>query len=111
VIAAARKQAIIRMDFIRAILRQYGANILAWIVFGVAAFRFWWLGVYFDARYLLPMVFAFGGLVAFVGSDEWAEYMGMYGVTREQYWTVPALIIRVVGGIVLLGATIRLFRL
>jgi hypothetical protein len=99
------------MDFLRAILRQYWPNIVACAVFAFAVLRYWRLGNYLETRHLMLIVFAFGGLVAFVGSDEWAEYTGWYGLTRDQFSTVPSVLIRVVGGIVLVAATLGLFRL
>ena len=99
------------MDLIRDIVRHYWANALAWVVFACAATRYWRLGNHFETRHLSLIIFAFGGLVAFVGSEEWAEYTGQYSWTADKFRVLPSSFIRIAGGIVLAWTTIALHRL
>ena len=46
---------------------------------------------------LTTLVVAFGGLIAVVFSDEWSEYTGRYGMTRDQFRTQPAWFVRISG--------------
>ena len=100
------------MDIIKDILRQYGANILACLVFAVAAVRFWWLGgcLNFESNHLRDFILAFAGLMAFVASDQWSDWTGQYGFTRKQWLAAPSSLIRLVGGIALVYFTVALFR-
>jgi hypothetical protein len=92
-------------------LRQYWTNLLAVGVFVSAAFRYCRLNDAFDLNlHLRWIVFAFGGLVMFIGSDEWSEWSGEYGLTRQQWIMTPAWYIRLVGGILLVWFTIVLYR-
>jgi hypothetical protein len=103
--------ALFRMDVIRDIFRQYWANTLAWAVFACAAVRYWRLGNHFQTDNLRLIIFAFGGLVAFVGSEEWAEYTGQYSWTSDKFRILPSSFIRLAGGIALAWSTVALHRL
>jgi hypothetical protein len=100
------------MDLLKDIIRQYGANLVALAVFAAAAVRYCRLHDAFDINDHLGMVvFAFGGFAAFIGSEEWSDWSGRYGLTRQQWWTTPAVYIRVGGGILLVYYTVALYRL
>jgi hypothetical protein len=100
------------MNLLKDILRQYGANLVALGVFVGAVVRYCQLKDAFDLNdHLRLIVFAFAGCVAFVGSEEWAEWSGGYGFTRQQWWMTPAWLIRMTGGITLVYYTVALYRL
>jgi hypothetical protein len=99
------------MDELKDFLRQYWANLLAFGVFCVAAVRFWLLGEWFDANHLRPIIFAFAGLIAFVASDDWTDWSGGYGLTRNQWINAPSWAIRLAGAIALVYFTVALFRM
>ncbi|NLF08431.1 MAG: hypothetical protein GX594_10690 [Pirellulaceae bacterium] len=97
------------MNLIKDILRQYWPNVLALLFLLCAAYRYWMLGEYFDNIRL--MIFAFGGFVAVVASEEFSDWTGRYGFTRKQFFTTPEAYIRIGGGIVLVYCTLALYRL
>ena len=99
------------MDVIKDILRQYGLNGLALAVLVCAAVCYWRLGNYFEINHLRLMIFAFGGFVAVVASDEFSDWTGRYGFTRAQWFTTPSSYIRLLGGIALVYYTLALYRL
>ncbi len=99
------------MDIIKDILRQYWLHVLALIVLICAAIRYWLLGDYFEINRLRLMIFAFGGFVAVVASEEFSDWTGHYGFTRAQWFSTPSWYIRLVGGIALVYCTIALYRL
>ena len=99
------------MDLIKDILRQYWLQALALLVLISAAVRYWRLGNYFEFDRLRLMIFAFGGFVAFVASEEFSDWTGQYGFTRSQWYTTPSWYIRLVGGIALVYCTLALYRL
>ena len=68
------------MDIIKDILRQYWLHALALLVLIFAAIRYWLLGDYFEINRLRLMIFAFGGFVAVVASEEFADWTGRYGL-------------------------------
>ena len=100
------------MDLLRDIVRQYGLKLVAVGVFVLAAVKYCRLNDAFDLNQHLEMVvFAFGGLVAFIASDEWSDWTGHYGLTRQHWLRMPPWFIRVIGGIVLVHFTVALYRL
>jgi hypothetical protein len=99
------------MDLLRDILRRYGTNLVAIGVFACAAVSYCRLNDAFDLnRHLEMIALAFGGLVAFIASEEWSDWTGQYGLSRQQWFSTPAWIVRVIGGIMLVYYTIVLFR-
>ncbi len=99
------------MDIIKDILRQYWLHILALAVLVCAAVRYWLLGNYCEMNHLRSMVFAFGGFMAVVASEEFSEWSGQCGFTRAQWFSTPTWYIRLVGGIALVYYTVALYRL
>ena len=99
------------MDAIKDILRQYWLHALALAALVCAAVRYWRLGNYFETNCLRLMIFALGGFVAVVASEEFSDWTGHYGFTRSQWFTTPSWYIRVVGGIALVYCTWALYRL
>jgi hypothetical protein len=81
------------------------------VVLVCAAVRYWRLGNYFETNHLRLTIFAFGGFVAVVGSEEFSDWTGHYGLTRAQWFTTPSRYIRMVGGFALIYCTIALYRL
>jgi hypothetical protein len=53
---------------------------------------------------------AFGGLVMFIASEEFSEWSGRYGASRQHWLMTPAWYIRLVGGVLLVCFTIALYR-
>ncbi len=99
------------MNVLRDLLRQYWANLMVVGVFVYAAFRYCQLNDAFDLnRHLRWIVFAFGGMVMFIGSDEWSEWSGHYGLTRQHWIMAPGSYFRLVGGVLLVWFTIALHR-
>jgi hypothetical protein len=96
---------------LRDLFRQYWLHALALAVCVCATIRYWQLGDYFETTRLRLMIFAFGGFVAVVTSEEFSEWTGRYGLTRAQWLMTPDWFIRFVGGISLLYCTIALYRL
>jgi hypothetical protein len=100
------------MDLLRDIVRQYGLKLVAVGVFVLAAVKYCRLNDAFDLNQHLEMVvFAFGGLVAFIASDEWSDWTGRYGLTRQRWIMLPPWFVRGIGGIVLVYFTVALYRL
>ena len=99
------------MSDLRDIVRQYWANLLAVGVFVCAFERYCCFEDAFAMnRHLEGLIFAFVGMVMFVGSEVWAEWGGHFDVARSQWLPVPPWFFRFVGGIVLVFFTIALFR-
>ena len=87
-------------------------SILALGIFACTAVKYWRLDEAFDLNdHLRLIILAFAGLVAFVGSEEWSEWTGRYGWTRQQWWMTPSWYIRMTGGIMLVYHTTALYRL
>ena len=99
------------MDRIKDFLRQYWLQVLALLVLVCAGLRYWRLGNYFEMGRLRLMIFVFAGFVAVVASEEFSDWTGHYGFTREQWFTTPSWYIRIVGGVTLVYCTIALYRL
>ena len=57
------------------------------------------------------MLLAVGGFVMFVASEEFSDWTGGYGFTRQQWYTTPSWYIRLVGGIMLVACTWSLYHL
>ena len=57
------------------------------------------------------LLVAFGGFVAFVFSETFAEYCGHYGWTRSQWYQSPAWFIKFAGAVLLLGAAQRVLHI
>lgn len=98
------------MNLLRDILRQYGAKLVAIGVFACAAVKYCRFHDAFDLnRHLELIILAFGGLVMFIASDEWSDWSGGYGLTRQDWISMSPWHIRVVGGIMLVVATLALY--
>jgi len=97
---------------LRDFLRQCWANLLAIGVFVCAAVKYCCLRDAFDLnRHLELILYAFGGLVMFIASDEWSDWTGHYGMTRLTWIATPAWFLRVAGLVTLVFYTIALYRL
>ena len=98
-------------SFLRDILRQYWVKLLAIGVFVCAAVRYCGLNDAFDFNlHLRWIALAFGGLVMFIASEEFSEWSGRYGLSRQHWLMTPSWYIRLVGGILLVCFTIALYR-
>jgi len=97
------------MDLIRAFLRQYWLNVLAFVIFVAAAVRFYFLDDWIENAELIGS--AIFGFAAFVASEEVevAVITGHYGWTRQQWWQHPASFVRFTGGVALVVATVLLY--
>jgi hypothetical protein len=96
------------MDLIKAFVRQYWLNLLAVAVFAADLVRYIRLAEW--EQRLTPFAIAAFGFVSFVASEEVSEWTGRYGWTRQQWWQDPPSYIRFTGGVMLIVATIVLFR-
>lgn len=76
-------------------VREHWLNVLAFCAFAGVGFRVWQMPWRWEE--LTTLVVAFGGLIAVVFSDEWSEYTGRYGMTRDQFRTQPAWFVRISG--------------
>ncbi len=98
-------------SILRDILKQYLVNVLAIGVFVCATVRYCRLNDGFDLNlHLRWIALAFGGLVMFIASEEFSEWSGRYGVSRQHWLMTPAWYIRLVGGILLVYFTVALYR-
>ncbi len=96
---------------LRDFMQQYWVNLLAVGLFVCAAVRYCRLNDAFDInRHLEWIALAFGGLVMFIASEEFSEWSGRYGVSRQHWLMTLAWYIRLLGGTVLVYFTIALFR-
>ena len=83
------------MSILRDIVRQYWANLLATGVFVCAAVRYCSLNDAFDLNlHLRWIALAFGGLVMFIASEEFSEWSGRYGLSRQHWLMTPSGYIR-----------------
>ena len=96
------------LDLITMFLRQYWLNLLAAGVFAAYLIRYVRLAEW-EPR-LAPFAFAAFGFVSVVASQEVAEWTGRYGWTRQQWWQDPPSYVRFTGGVMLIVATIVLYR-
>jgi hypothetical protein len=96
------------MDLIKLFLRQYWLNLLACGVFAADVVRYVRLAEW--EQRLAPFAFAAFGFVSVVASEEVADWTGRYGWTRQQWWQDPPSYVRFTGGVMLIVATIVLYR-
>jgi hypothetical protein len=90
------------------IVRQYWLNTIAVVAFGFAAARYIHLPDW-QGR-ISQILLAFGGMVMVVASDEFSNWTGRYGWTRNQWLQYPGWFVKFLG-IVLLGwMLIRLYQ-
>jgi hypothetical protein len=90
------------------LLRQYWLQLLATAVFVAAGWRYWQLGRWLENIDLI--LIAFGSLVAVIAADEFAEWTGNYGWTRQQWRQWPEWFVRGAGMMALVVVTVLLFR-
>jgi hypothetical protein len=73
---------------------------LALLLFGAAVLRVANSGAWEEE--LEHVLLAFGGLIALLFSESFAEWTGRYGLTRKQWYQHPDWAIRFGGGVLLL---------
>jgi hypothetical protein len=95
------------MEWIKAFVRRYWANLLALAVFAAALVRYIHLARWEEN--IEPFAYAAGGLLCVIASDEVGEWTGQYLLTRSQFFVWPAIVVRTLGGLALIVGTIRLF--
>lgn len=95
------------MSRLNDVVREHWLNLLALCAFACVGFRLWQLPWLWEQATTLAV--AFGGLVAIVFSDEWSEYTGRYGMTRDQFRTQPSWFVRIWGVGMLSYAIYRAF--
>lgn len=96
------------MDLIKQFVRQYWFNILASSVFLAGLIRYVLLAAW--KQHGVTLACAVFGLVCVVASDEVVEWTGRYGWSRQQWWQYPGTFVRFAGSVVLVVATVILFR-
>jgi hypothetical protein len=90
------------------IVRQYWLNAIALIAFAFAAARYIHIADW-EGR-LIQVLLAFGGMVMVVASDEFADWTGRYGWTRNQWLQYPGWFVKLVGIILLGWMLIKLYQ-
>lgn len=96
------------MNVLWDIVRQYWLNAIALIAFGFAAARYIHLADW-QGR-MIQILLAFGGMVMVVASDEFSDWTGRYGWTRNQWLQYPGWSVKFFGIILLVLMLIQLYQ-
>ena len=107
------------MSFIRAVFRQYWSHILAIAVFVLAAKRYWHLGNRLDEGPIIWICAAATGLLLVLQGIEYTiqPLSDSERLTKDPHWmrrrvyTYRSVTGPIVGGVMLIGGTIALYRL